>query len=101
MTEQYWTGGFDKEGVGLVVDASRPVALSRLIVVSDTPGFPATIRASQSPTAGFVAVSDEQEVGSRTTFGIDTGGKDYRYYEVWLQLPGGGRAHINEVTART
>ena len=67
-------------------------------MVSDTPGFPATIRASQSPTAGFVAVSDEQEVGSRTTFGIDTGGKDYRYYEVWLQLPDGGRAHINEVT---
>jgi serine/threonine-protein kinase len=101
----YWTtetyGSFDKEGVGLIVDASRPVALSRLIVVSDTPGFPATIRASTSRTSGFVPVSDEQEVGSRTTFGIDTEGKRYRYYEVWLQLPDGGRAHVNEVTART
>jgi serine/threonine-protein kinase len=101
----YWTtqtyGSFDKPGVGLVVDAGRPVALSRLAVASDTPGFPATIRASGSPTGGFVTVSDEQEVGSSTTFGLDTGGKDYRYYEIWLQLPNGGKAHINEVTART
>jgi serine/threonine-protein kinase len=101
----YWTtqtyGSFDKPGVGLVVDARRPVSLSRLVVVSDTPGFPATIRASGSPTGGFAAVSDEHEVGSRTTFRVDTGGKDYRYYEVWLQLPDGGVAHINEVTAKT
>jgi len=87
--------------VGLVVDAARPVSLSRLVVVSDTPEFPATIRASASPTGGFVAVSDKQEVGSRTTFSLDTDGKDYRYYEVWLQLPDGGVAHINEVTAKT
>ena len=102
----YWTTetyqSFDKPGVGLVVDAGRPVSLSRLVVVSDTPGFPATIRASGSPTGGFVAVSDEQEVGSRTTtFRLDTGGQNYRYYEVWLQLPEGGVARINEVTART
>jgi serine/threonine protein kinase len=100
----YWTTetyqSFNKPGVGLVVDAGRPVSLSRLVVVSDTPGFPATIRASGSPTGGFVAVSDEQEVGSRTTFRLDTGGQDYRYYEVWLQLPEGGVARINEVTAR-
>jgi serine/threonine-protein kinase len=104
-TTTYWTtqtySSFDKPGVGLVVDAGRAVSLSRLVVVSDTPGFPATIRASGSPGGGFVAVSDEQEVGSRTTFRLDTGGKDYRYYEVWLQLPDGGVAHINEVTART
>ena len=101
----YWTTetyeSFDKPGVGLVVDAGDQVALSRLVVVSDTPGFPATIRASGSPTGGFVAVSDQQEVGTRTTFRIDTGGKDYRYYEIWLQLPSGGAARINEVTART
>jgi len=101
----YWTtqtySSFDKPGVGLVVDTARPVSLSRLVIVSDTPGFPATIRASESPTGDFVAVSDKQEVGARTTFRVDTGGKDYSYYEVWLQLPDGGVAHINEVTART
>jgi eukaryotic-like serine/threonine-protein kinase len=101
----YWTTetyrSFDKPGVGLILEAERPVSLSRLVVVSDTPGFPATIRASGSPTGGFVAVSDEQEVGLRTTFRLDTGGEDYRYYQIWLQLPNGGVARINEVTART
>jgi predicted Ser/Thr protein kinase len=101
----YWTTqeyqSFNKPGVGLVVDAGQEHALSNITVVSDTPGFPATIRAGNSSRGDFVDVSGQQEVGSRTTFDVDTGGKDYRYYEVWLQLPNGGRAHINEVTART
>jgi hypothetical protein len=101
----YWTTetyrSFDKPGVGLVVDTGEPVALSRLVVASTTPGFPATIRASGSPTGDFVAVSDQQEVGERTEFRIDTGGQDFQYYEIWLQLPDGGAARINEVTARS
>jgi serine/threonine-protein kinase len=101
----YWTTqdyqSFDKPGVGLVVDAGQELALSKITVVSDTPGFPATIRAGNSSSGQFVDVSGQQEVGSRTTFSVDTDGKDYRYYEVWLQLPNGGRAHVNEVTART
>jgi serine/threonine-protein kinase len=98
-TQQY--SSFDKPGVGLVVDAGQAVALGSLTVESDTPGFPAMIRASRSPTGDFVPVSEEQEVGSKTTFQIDTNGTDYRYYEVWLRLPDGGVAHINEVTAKT
>jgi hypothetical protein len=101
----YWTTqdyrSFDKPGVGVVLDAGRPVALARMTVTSDLSDFPATIRASGNPSVGFTAVSDEKQVGSRTTFDVDTNGKKYRYYEVWLQLPNGGRAHINEVTART
>jgi eukaryotic-like serine/threonine-protein kinase len=101
----YWTTqdyrSFDKAGVGVVLDAGRPVALSRMTVLSDLGDFPATIRASRNATSGFTPVSKLQEVGSRTTFHIDTSDKDYRYYEVWLQLPSGGRAHVNEVTAKT
>ncbi len=101
----YWTtetyGSFSKPGVGLVLDAGRPIALSSLTVESDLSGFPATIRASSRATGGFTPVAEKQEVGSNTTFRVDTNGKDYRYYEVWLQLPNGGRAHINEVSART
>jgi hypothetical protein len=99
--ETYWTTenyrDFTKEGVGIVLDAQRPVALSKLIVESDEAGFPARIRASQTPSGGFVDVSVEQQVGAQTTFEIDTGGEAYRYYLVWLRLPNGGRAHINEV----
>jgi serine/threonine-protein kinase len=103
--ETYWTTqdyrSFDKPGVGVVLDAGHPVALSSLTVQSDTPGFPATIRASSSSTGGFAPVSKPKEVGSNTAFHVDTHGKAYQYYEVWLQLPNGGRAHVNEVTART
>jgi eukaryotic-like serine/threonine-protein kinase len=98
-TEDYTS--FDKDGVGLVLDAGEPVALSRITITSDEPGFPAKIRASSSQADGFVDVSSEQEVGERTTFSVNTKGKEYRYYLIWLRLPDGGVAHINEVTART
>ena len=101
----YWTtesyNSFSKPGVGLILDAAGPVALSSLTVQTDLSGFPATIRASSSSGGGFVAVSEKADVGPRTTFHVDTHGKKYQYYEVWLQLPNGGRAHINEVTAKT
>ena len=67
------------------------------------PGFEARIQASKSPSGGFVDVSrDWQDVGSRTTFKIDTHDKDYRYYMVWLRLStSGGQAEIDEVTAKS
>ena len=98
-TEHY--NDFAKPGVGLVLSAARPVALSRLTVVAGG-GFEAKIRASNSPSSGFKDVADWQEVGAQTTFKIDTHGKDYGYYMVWLKLPSsGGQAEINEITAKT
>ena len=100
-TEQYQD--FSKPGVGLVVSAPRPVSLSRIILVSGG-GFEAKIQASKSSNGGFKDVSgDFQQVdGRRTSFRVDTGGSDYRYYLVWLRLPpSGGQAQIYEVTART
>jgi eukaryotic-like serine/threonine-protein kinase len=97
-TENYRT--FTKEGVGLVLDAGRPVALSQLTITSEDSGFTARIRAGQSPSGPqFQDVSDRQDVeGASATFDVDTKGKAYRYYVVWLQLPrDGGRARINEV----
>jgi eukaryotic-like serine/threonine-protein kinase len=97
----FWTTqtyqSFTKEGVGLLLEANREAALSRLVVESDESGFPAKIRASSNRTGPFTDVSSEQTVGPVTTFAVDTDGKDYRYYLVWLRLPDGGRAHINEV----
>jgi len=99
-TEEYQD--FTKDGVGLVLRTARPVALSRVTVVSDA-SFEAQIHAGNSPSGEFVDVSgDWRQVGRRTSFKIDTGGKDFSYYVVWLRLPrGGGQAHIYEVTART
>jgi eukaryotic-like serine/threonine-protein kinase len=97
----YWTteryDDFTKSGVGIVLESKPATALSRLTVTTDTPGFPAKIRASNSPSGGFVDVSPEKPVGATTTFDLDTKDNAYRYYLVWLRLPDGGAAHINEV----
>jgi eukaryotic-like serine/threonine-protein kinase len=94
-TETY--SNFDKDGVGLVLDAGKRVALAGIVITSDEPGFTARIRAGNKPTGPFTDVSREQAVADRTTFEIDTNGKEYRYYLIWItDLT--RRAHINEVT---
>jgi eukaryotic-like serine/threonine-protein kinase len=100
-TATYWTtetySSFSKPGVGIVLDAKSPVEVSGLTVTSDTPGYTAVIRASDSPDGGFKTVSDSQTVETETTF--DLQGGSYRYYLVWITSLT-GRAHINEVSAR-
>ena len=59
---------FDKGGVGIMLDAGSRVALSSVVLVTDTPGFTAMILASETADGDFVDVSEEQEVGRRTTF---------------------------------
>jgi len=96
-TEDY--RDFTKSGVGIVVASNRPVALDRVTVTTDTPGFPARIRASNNAGGGFVDISDERTTSPTTTFDLDTKDNEYRYYLVWLKLPDGGVAHVNEVKA--
>ena len=100
-TEEYQD--FTKSGVGLVLQAPSEVALSRLTILSERPGFTAVVGAGRSASGPFDDVSSQREVtGETTTFGIDTGGEKYRYYLIWLALPReGGQAFINEVTAKT
>jgi hypothetical protein len=101
-TESYDPGGFTKDGVGLVLQAPRRLALSKLTVQASGTPFSATIQAGDSPNGPFVTVSDRKDVAGPATFSIDTHGKDYEYYMVWLRLPNHeGQALINEVTART
>jgi serine/threonine-protein kinase len=100
-TETY--NNFTKDGVGLVLQTREPVALSKLTVQSIGSEFEAQIKAGNSPTGGFTDVSGGfQAVGSSKTFSIDTQGKKYAYYVVWLKLPfEGGKAEISEVSARS
>jgi eukaryotic-like serine/threonine-protein kinase len=95
-TENY--GSFDKPGVGVVVDAGSRIALSRIVVVTDTPGFRAMILGGSTRDADFVDVAGEQEVGRRSTFDVDTRGEAYRYYVLWV-TDVSGSAHVNEVRA--
>jgi eukaryotic-like serine/threonine-protein kinase len=98
--ETFWTtetyNTFEKEGVGILLDAGRPVKLSRLTVVTDTPGFTAMILAGPSRGGDFNDVSEPREVEGRTSFEVDTRGEELRYYVVWITALDSA-AHVNEV----
>jgi serine/threonine-protein kinase len=85
QTERYTTAQFGnlKQGVGLVVDAGKPVQLGALTVTTGTTGFTALIKAGGSADGPFAAVSSEQTAGSKTTFTLHVPGKE-RYYVVWI-----------------
>jgi len=101
-TEHYSSDTFGnlKDGVGIVVDAGRPVRLGAITVASDTPGYVAKIEAGASSSGPFDSVSSSETVGDSTTFHLSVPTAQ-QYYLVWItQLaPGLGRAHVNEVTA--
>jgi eukaryotic-like serine/threonine-protein kinase len=99
-TERYNSFEQTKEGVGLVLDAGDPAQISRLRVQTDTPGFTAEIRATNTLGATPVAVSDSRTIGATTTFAI-TDAAPKRYFVVWITKlpPGEGLAHVNEVRA--
>jgi eukaryotic-like serine/threonine-protein kinase len=92
---------FTKSGVGLVLDAGRPVELSQLRIQTDTPGYTAEIRAGNNQGGSFPSVvSKAQTVAATTTFELDPKAPA-RYYVIWItRLPGGaGVAHVNEARA--
>jgi hypothetical protein len=101
LFETYWTTqdyiSFDKEGVGIVLDADREVEPETLTIRTDTPGYTAHIRAGDSASGPFDRVSPGLEVTDRMTFEL-TDAKA-RYYVIWI-TDLSGTAHVNEVSAR-
>jgi hypothetical protein len=96
---EHYNGELNKEGVGLVLDAGGPKKLTQLVVRSDTPGFSATIKASNSSSVGFTPVSKSQTAAFNTTFSLS--GDSARYYLVWItDLGPNSSVQLNEVTAK-
>jgi eukaryotic-like serine/threonine-protein kinase len=89
-----------KKGVGVVVDAGRPVTLSRITVVTDTPGYKAEIDGTNVSGGAPVKISANKVVGRTTSFSINPGAPK-RYYVIWItELASGATlAHVNEVRA--
>lgn len=103
----YWTTesyndapSLGKEGVGLIVDAGTVEQVSRLTVMTDTPGFTAVIEATNTLGGTPEKVSASKATGRTTTFDISTKGPK-RYYLIWItRLPHDSSvAHVNEVRA--
>jgi serine/threonine-protein kinase len=103
LTSRYHYGGgsLGKPGVGIVVGPSSSTKLAQLNVTTDTPGFTAQVKAGDSPTGPFAAVSPSREVAASTTFPLKGGA--HRYYLLWITRlpPDGDSAHVNEITARS
>jgi eukaryotic-like serine/threonine-protein kinase len=101
-TENYNSGleGVRKAGVGVVLDTSGVVQLSRITVVTDTPGFTAEIRATNIQGGPTQKVSAERVVGRTTRFVIGRT-TPKRFYVIWITklAPNGHFAHVNEVHA--
>ena len=95
---EHYSGGLNKRGVGLVLDAGTSKQLTQVSVQSGTPGFTALIQAGSSPGGPFAAVSSPQTVNTSSTFRLN--GKSARYYVVWItNLGPNSSVEIDEVTA--
>jgi eukaryotic-like serine/threonine-protein kinase len=105
-TETYHAGfaGSDKQGVGLYVHADSPVAAKRIDLVTSTPGWRATIYASNSvpqSIRGWAQVSRSTKVGQDQSITLDTRGQRFGNYLVWItSLPPGNKATIAELSLK-
>ena len=104
-TEWYatWRFGNLKRGVGIVLDAGRPVRLGTVTVLTDTPGLSAILEAGSSPNGPFTAISRTMLVEGRALFAVSSA-RPERYLMLWItRLPPSARsrfvADISEITA--
>jgi hypothetical protein len=104
-TETYDSGiPQTKPGVGLYVDTGTPVAARKIDIISRQDAYKAQILAAPGPAAppnisGWTPVSATAPVDHIAHIPVDTNGKTYRLYLVWItELPAGGQGGINELT---
>ena len=94
-SERY-RSAFTKAGVGLVIDAGRPVRAKQVIVVTESPGYTAQVRVGSSAKGPFVAVSRARVTTPRTTFVLRA--RSGRYLMLWItSMPAAGAAAVNEI----
>jgi hypothetical protein len=97
---EHYSGGLNKSGTGVVLDAGKPRKLSQVTVTTDTSGYTAEIEAGSSASGPFTPVSGSQTVNGRAVFNLH--GSKARYYVVWItNLGQNSSVHVNEVTAKS
>src|SRR3954467_4381311 len=105
-TETYRDGleGVHKSGVGLYINAGSAVSARRLDLVTATPGYEVVIYAANTVPdgiKGWTKVSTRVKVKETTKIPLDTAGRRFRYYLVWIvSLPPGNKADIRELSLR-
>ena len=94
-TEEYDTGSFQKDGVGLVLAPAEPVPARGLDLRTSTPGFDVTIYGSDSSVvpdsvdSGWTQIASEDAVEDKGRIDLDSAGSDFSNYLIWITtLPG-------------
>ena len=106
-TEQYRGGTFpsDKRGVGIYVTPRRAVAARELALITENPGFEAAVygvATSEVPDGidGWTRLTGERSVEETDRLQLDTAGKEFRHYLLWITDLPGPRVGIQELTLR-
>ncbi|HLH64308.1 MAG TPA: protein kinase [Solirubrobacteraceae bacterium] len=110
-TQDYYDHRLGKPGVGLYLDARRDVAAGSLRIQTATPGWSATIYATNQtpdPNAfnpgpdGWRAVGAATDVHAIQTIGLHTRSARYRYWLLWITSLGGRESvAVNELSLYT
>ena len=103
-SEEYDTGSFQKDGVGLVLEPVEGVPARGLDIQTTTPGFDVTIYGDDSPAvpdsidSGWTEIASEDAVGRKGRIDLDSAGSDFTHYLIWItSLPGGeNKVEISE-----
>jgi serine/threonine-protein kinase len=107
-TERYDTPEFGniKKGVGVYLDAGRPIVARGVRIVTPKDGWNVRFYAARDSVpeelGGWTLVGSGKLDSTRKTFGLDTAGRPARYYLVWITsltegATGGSSAAISEV----
>jgi eukaryotic-like serine/threonine-protein kinase len=106
-TEGYSSGleGANKAGVGIYLDAKPSVEAVRMEIQTAEPGWKAEIygasgeRVPESIESGWTKLGGGTVKSDRQRFKLDSDGKRYRYYLVWITAlpPNANRVEISEL----
>jgi hypothetical protein len=89
-TEEYDTGSLQKEGVGLALAPAEAVPARGLDLQTSTPGFDMTIYGAEDPEmptsidSGWTQIASEDSVGRKGRIDLDTAGRDFAHYLIWI-----------------
>jgi serine/threonine-protein kinase len=89
-TQTYYDGKLDKAGTGIYITTSPGTTARVLRIVTGTPGFAATIYASnatpaaQWPSPSWTQVSTSTKMARQQSVSLTSGVKRYRYWLVWI-----------------
>jgi len=106
-TESYTTGDLQKDGVGLVLDATPGAVFRQLRVRTPTPGFAASVYVAPGdklprtvPDPGWSEVASAPSVAGKQTLDLDTAGQRSRYVLLWITKlpPGADKVEISELS---